>query len=331
MSKILSQEEVEALLNTNIVDGEGKPSDSVNKSYVKYDFKKKRVLNVDFTDLDYYANKLALDLKGIFSNFFVKNIKVKLSGIKSLTFSEIKEILKFPSGIQFVKIDEKNSTFLIVMDDTTVFAFVELFFGGLSISEKKFEDRPFTIIEQRVIKKIFNESINNLKNRFREFFSSDISLDTFEMNPKHLKVFNDKERLAVFEMDISMDDFGSSMFFLEDIAGKLYFIFQPELFGQKSENEKNIESNDGKELNEKILNAVLDAYFNVSVKLGETTLSIDEIINLKKGDIIILDKTINSKLDVFVEGLKKFTGLHGIYKGIHAVKIINNEQGGKNG
>jgi flagellar motor switch protein FliM len=59
MSKVLSQEEVEALINNLPQEDD----ESVKKSYKKYDFKEKRSLNFDFEKLDNFADKFCEDLK----------------------------------------------------------------------------------------------------------------------------------------------------------------------------------------------------------------------------------------------------------------------------
>lgn len=321
MSKILTQQEMEALLNH--INQNGNESEKVaDKTYVKYDFTKKRKIPVDFTDLDFYANKFADDIKSILSTFFVKNMKVKLSSVKSLMLKEIKENLNFPSGIGYCKLIKNEKNFLIVIDDTTAFALVELFFGGISISEKKIEARPFTIIEQRVIKKIYKEIIGALKNKFLEFFNDEGIFINLEMVPKHINIFSDNERLAVFEMDVSMDDFGSSMFFLEDIAGKMYLIFPQDFFiKEKKEFEINESKEENQKINNRLLQSLYDVYLNVRVELCELEMTLGEVINLKPEDVLVLDKCVNQELNVFLEGIPKFKGIHGISKGIHAIKI----------
>lgn len=321
MSKILTQEEMDALLNHINQNNNG----SVNPSetpYVKYDFKKKRSIIVDFTDLEFYANKFADDIKSILSTFFMKNIKVKLTTTKSMMLKELKESLCFPSGIGYCRLKQKDTNFLLVIDDTTAFAFIELFFGGLSISEKKIEGRAFTIIEQRVIKKILKEIVTTLKDKFLEFFKSEGEFLNLEMVPKHINIYEDKERLSIFEMEISMDDFGGSMFFLEDIAGKMYMIFPQSIFISEEEKTKDVnQCKDNCKVNEKLLNIISDIYFNVKTELGKIDLTLKDILNLKVEDVLLLDKRLNDELNVYLEDKLKFKGIHGILKGFHAVKI----------
>jgi len=60
---------------------------------------------------------------------------------------------------------------------------------------------------------------------------------------------------------------------------------------------------------------------NMTVVLGNTELKGREIANLKRGDVILLDRYHSDDLDVYVEGFLKFKGQPGVYKGNQALQI----------
>ncbi|CAD7783404.1 MAG: Flagellar motor switch protein FliM [Candidatus Methanoperedenaceae archaeon GB37] len=53
----------------------------------------------------------------------------------------------------------------------------------------------------------------------------------------------------------------------------------------------------------------------VCVELAKTTLEVKDLLSLKKGDIIKLNKDIKSPLTLKVEGIPKFLGYAGVLKG----------------
>jgi flagellar motor switch protein FliM len=59
----------------------------------------------------------------------------------------------------------------------------------------------------------------------------------------------------------------------------------------------------------------------VSVQVGRLTLSTAQIMALKPGDVIPLNKNVNAQLDVFVEDKRKFGGRPGIHSKRKAVMI----------
>ncbi|HTZ40062.1 MAG TPA: FliM/FliN family flagellar motor C-terminal domain-containing protein, partial [Syntrophales bacterium] len=63
------------------------------------------------------------------------------------------------------------------------------------------------------------------------------------------------------------------------------------------------------------------------VELGRTEVSAKEVADLKKGDVIMLDRYRVDPLDVFVEGVQKLTAFPGVYKGNSAIQIAGMIQG----
>ena len=63
------------------------------------------------------------------------------------------------------------------------------------------------------------------------------------------------------------------------------------------------------------------ASVNLLVQLGNSDMTVREFLKLKVGDIVQLDQECNMPLDVRIEGVAKFKGFQGSYKGNQAIKI----------
>jgi len=57
------------------------------------------------------------------------------------------------------------------------------------------------------------------------------------------------------------------------------------------------------------------------VKLGETTMSIGDLVALQEGDILPLSQEVSGELRIEIEGVGKLSCLAGEYKGNRAVQI----------
>jgi len=66
---------------------------------------------------------------------------------------------------------------------------------------------------------------------------------------------------------------------------------------------------------------ILDAPMEVSVELGNSTISLRELLDLEVGDTIMLDKPCTSELMVKVEGVPKYQGIPGNRHGNKALQI----------
>ena len=61
----------------------------------------------------------------------------------------------------------------------------------------------------------------------------------------------------------------------------------------------------------------------IKAVLGNSSISVDDFINLQVGDIIRLDREVDSDLNVYVGNIKKFTALPGATGNNYAVRITS--------
>jgi flagellar motor switch protein FliM len=60
---------------------------------------------------------------------------------------------------------------------------------------------------------------------------------------------------------------------------------------------------------------------NVNVNLGESEITLNELMDLKVGDVISLNQDTTGEFDILVEGTPKFKGFYGIHHGSVAVQV----------
>jgi flagellar motor switch protein FliM len=66
---------------------------------------------------------------------------------------------------------------------------------------------------------------------------------------------------------------------------------------------------------------VQNAEATAVVKLGETEMSIGDLVSLQIGDVIPLSQEVSGELDLEIEGANKLKCLIGTYKGNRAVQV----------
>ena len=66
----------------------------------------------------------------------------------------------------------------------------------------------------------------------------------------------------------------------------------------------------------------------IKVVLGRSIVNVRDILNLQKGDVITLDKSIDSELEIYVGNKVKFYCYPGLKKNKVAVKITRIEKRG---
>ena len=70
-----------------------------------------------------------------------------------------------------------------------------------------------------------------------------------------------------------------------------------------------------------IRSQLLDTGVNIKVNLGESEITLNELMDLKVGDVIPLDQDSNGEFAVQVEGVPKFKAFYGIHHGAVAVQV----------
>ena len=59
----------------------------------------------------------------------------------------------------------------------------------------------------------------------------------------------------------------------------------------------------------------------VRAVLGESSISVNDFLGLQVGDVIRLNSTVDSEMDVYVGNIRKFTALPGSSKDKYAVRV----------
>ena len=70
-----------------------------------------------------------------------------------------------------------------------------------------------------------------------------------------------------------------------------------------------------------IRDQLMETEMNLKVDLGESHISLGDIMNLKVGDVIPLDQDSTGEFDIQVEGVRKFKGYYGIHHGSVAMQV----------
>jgi flagellar motor switch protein FliM len=73
--------------------------------------------------------------------------------------------------------------------------------------------------------------------------------------------------------------------------------------------------------------AISKARVPLRAVLGKSTISVNDFMNMQRGDIIKLNSKVDDELTVYVGNLDKFTALPGASSGSYAVKISSINRG----
>ncbi|MBF0565293.1 MAG: flagellar motor switch protein FliM [Nitrospirae bacterium] len=317
MNKILSQDEIDALLKgvqTGQLEAESAPGD---ESGIKpYDLtSQERIIRGRMPGLEIANERFARFFRNSISTIIMKFVDVNIHGVEMMKFSEFMKTLPLPSSINIFKMEPLKGYSLFVISAPAVFAFVEYFFGATTARNTKSEGRYFTPIEQRIIKKVVGMVLKDLALAWKGIASVQPEHVGSEMNPQFVTIVTPTEVIIKIEVHIEVEDFTGKMFFcipysiIEPVKEKLYSGIQAEKL-----------ETDQRWVN-RLKDILLSSEVLVSVELGNTELTVEDLLSLSPGNVIPLNKSVHDDLVMNVEGERKFKCVTGVSRGNQAIKI----------
>lgn len=317
MGNILSQDEVDALLKgvqSGDVDTDKRAGD---RSGVRpYDFQnQERIVRGRMPGFEIANERFARLFRNSISNLVMRFVDVAIHGIEVIKFGEFMKTLPVPSNINIFKMEPLKGYSLLVLEAPLVFALLEFFFGGTNAQHMKAEGRSFTPIEQRVIKKIMTLALGDLASAWAGIAAIKPEHVSSEMNPQFVTIVTPSEIVIKVEVHIEIDNFLGKMFFclpyslIEPVKDKLYSGIQTEKF----------------EIDQRwvagLKQLLLDSYVDVVVEMGHLDIAFGDLMNLKVGEVIMLNTSALDELEVKIENIPKLRGVPGKSRGNQGVKI----------
>jgi flagellar motor switch protein FliM len=318
VSKVLSQEEVDALLKGLIegeIEVEAEPRPPEN-GVVPYDFtSQERIIRGRMPTMEVINEHFARAFRISLSMVLRRTVDIQPNFVQMMKFGEFLRSLPLPSSFHIYKMEPLRGQCLLALDSKLVFSLVEFFLGGNSRSRFKIEGRDFTAIERRLIQKVVLMAFQDLEKAWAPVHPVKMHLVRVEINPMFVGIATPNDIMVISKFQVEMEHTEGSITLcmpyaaVEPIKGKLYSGFQSEQL------ELDVR------WTSRIQEQIQDISVNVVVELGSTFLSAREILNLAAGDIIVFDKKVTDPLIGRVEGIPKFTGFAGQYQQAKALQV----------
>ncbi|MBT9139416.1 MAG: Flagellar motor switch protein FliM [Syntrophomonadaceae bacterium] len=316
MEDILSQDEVDALLK-GISEGAVETEKVEEVSGVRpYDFtSQEKIVRGRMPSLDIANERLARNFRLSLSAAVRHMVDVTNVNVSITKFYDFMRGVPFPSSINVFKIEPLRGFGLLVFDAPMIFSLIEFFFGGTGKGYYKPEGREFTPIEQKIIYKVVMMFFNDMAEAWKPIYPIVPAYVRSEMNPQFVTIVTPVDVVIKVEFVLEIEGKQCRAFLcipygtVEPIKEKLYSAF----------------SADRDELDIKWLERLKERLRETSLiltgKLGGARVTVQDVIDLKVGDVITLDKGVDEDIDILAEETPKFKGRFGIYKGSYALKI----------
>jgi len=323
MADVMSQDEIDSLLSavsSGEVDVEEmKKKEEEEKQEVKnYDFRRPDKLSKEqMRTLQMIHENLARLLTTTLSTKLRSMVDFEVASIEQLSYEEFIRSLPQPTIIGISEMDPFTGQFIFEISPDVGFAIIDRLFGGLG---KPIEDtRAFTDIEQVVFKKVLNWFLRALPEAWENIIRINPSLKEIESNPQFTQIVpnNDMTIIVTLSSKIANSEGLINIcipyILLEPIVDRL----SAQHWFASTREEQTAQHIDT------LKQRVKKASINLQAELGQTDLTVMDLLYLKEGDVVSLDKRTEEKIDIRIGDNIKYNGVAGTQKKHKAVKITD--------
>lgn len=319
MEKVLSQEEIDALLK-GVVSGEvdTAPKESTGSAggTTQYDLlNQERIIRGRMPTLELINDRFIRRQSVAWTGLLREAVDFMVVGTQVVKFGELLKKVPMPSSLNVFHMHPLRGNGLFIMDAFLVYLVVDYFFGGKAQTHVKPEGRDFTPVQLRIVKKLLTHALSDLEKAWQAVLPAKVEFVRSESNPQFAMVVTASEIVVVVTLQVIMGDTTRELFLvypyamLEPIKEKLYSGLVSDQLEQDS-------GWTGK-FREKLQECSLP----LTVRLGTTTVTLRDVLNFAPGDVVVLDQRPGDPLDCYIEGYHKFQGSPGVYKGNHACRV----------
>ena len=329
--EVLSQAEVESLLNTMETSGIPQATKSAAKppaakprrekrpteKITPYDFKRpERVGKEQMRALQSLHEGFGRNFGAALSAMLRTIIEVKLTGVDQLTYSEFVFSLENLTCFNLLRADALEGQFILDINPSILYPIIDRMLGGRQDTDQVAR-RAMTEIELRLVSRITTVFVRELSAAWENVERLAFEVERVESNPHLVQIVPPNEVVVVVSFELILNGLRGNLSLcipfnsIERFSGSL----TANNWSGYTRGAKSTEA----EL--KIARQLGGSRVEVVVVLAETALTTADLISLRVGDIITTEKDVHAHLDVTVEGVSKFRAEPGIYKGRKAIEL----------
>lgn len=324
MADVLSQSEIDALLNSMLSGGgEAEPAqdEQPEKKYRKYDFASPKKFTKDRIKM----------LNGIFETYariinsrinarLRVNCEIVVESVEEQRYYEFSNALTEGDVLALIDVKTKNKAteevpVMFYMSTETGLTMMDYLLGGDGSAKVNVPtDYSYTDLELKLYEDTVADLVSVMGKSWESYLPIEFTYNHTEVNPTLNQVIGLDEVIVIADMMITFPngDGRISVCLPGDMLANIFVEISKENPMRKSTAE---------DKSEEIFESLRDSDLEIVAQLGSTQLSLKDIYHLHAGDVINLGQAHTSPIYLEIGGYRWFTGRIGSHKKSVAVKI----------
>lgn len=330
MGDVLDQSDIDALLAAvdtgEVQETPGQlrifsriPRDPTTTEVKNYDFKRpERVSKDQMRALHTLHESFGRNFGASLSGFLRTIVEVRVATCEQMTYSEFISGLPNPTSFNLVKASGLEGQMCLEISPLIIYPIIDRLLGG-NTQDLFIPQRPMTLIETRIISNVTKRALNALAEAWANIKDVTFDVSATESNPQLVQIVPPNEVVVVVSFEMKMSTRAGTMNLCIP-----YNVIEPVMESLSSQSWFNTTRNQRSKKLEEIITGTLErAALDVRGLLAETTITLEDMLQLSVGDLILTEKSAVKPAVMLVEGEKKFLAAVGQFKGKRALKVIS--------
>lgn len=319
MAEILSQSEIDALLSALSTGGttEASVPTEGSKGVKIYDFKHPDRFSKDQTrSLQMLHEHFSRLFSTSLSTYLRAISEIKLVSVDQLSYDEFIRSIPNPTCVNLFELKPLEGNAVLEISPSLAFAIIDRLMGGKGQTFHK--NRELTEIERSILLRIIDRIFEALQEAWSSVVELQLALKTTEVNPQmFLQLYLPTEMVILMTHEAHIGESTGTFcvcvpyVVLEPIASRLSS--RSWFSGRTSGADDEIRT----EMEVHLKRFDLE----VTALLGNSYLSVQDILDLEVGDVIPLSKRRDEEIEVHVSGKPMFMARPGTHRSHRACKI----------
>ena len=285
----------------------------------RYDFRRpERISKDQMRALQTLHEAFARNFGASLSGFLRTIVEVNVDQAEQMTYSEFLASLANPTCFSLITGEPLTGQFCLEISPLIIYPVIDRLMGG-NTRDLFVPQRPMTLIESRLVRRILTRGMQALSEAWSGIGSFNFELGEMESNPQLVQIVPPNEVVVVIGFEVRMGGRAGTM--------KLclpYNVIEPVTEDLNAQNWFVTSHREETDVRRAVIERGLsEAMLEVQVTLAETSITFDEVKQLEVGDLITTPKPAREPVVVSVGGCPKFAGSIGHYRGSCAVRITD--------
>jgi len=320
MGEILDKEEVEALLSAVSSGNVKKATEDIleKKSAVVYDFKRRTKISKDrIRTLELLHENFIRVYTVKLANYLRTMVELNIISVDQLTYAEFIASLSEPTYLAVLSAEPLPGQIILEIDPSLSFSIIDRLLGGSGTGSE--EARELTEIEHSLMKEVVSLALSCLEQAWQRIIPLQLKMEVRESNPQFVHIAHPGEMAILVTMKSMVGESPGVMNICIPCATIEPILPKLSPYEWTSETRKQLPEKVGEFMKRNLEKTKI----KITVELGTATINMRDFLQLKIGDVVLLEQRIKQDLVLKVEDFPKFRGSPGRLGKRKAIQITS--------